>query len=61
VPGRFFFRRVPFGMVLVAWRLWRHLPPAQRRQLIKLVSRHGPRLAQQAQAAARRRRGPGPG
>jgi len=56
VAPRFFLRRVPFALVLTMWRLWRHLPPAQRRQLIKAVSTHGPRLAQAA--AARRRRRP---
>jgi len=55
VRARFLFRRVPFAMMLTAWRLWRHLPPAQRRQLVKLVGTHGPRLAQQAMARRRRR------
>jgi hypothetical protein len=56
VPARFLFRRVPFALTLAAWRLWRRLPPAQRRELVRLIGTHGPRLAQAA--AARRRRPP---
>ena len=52
--ARVFFRRVPFAMILTAWRLWRHLPPAQRRQLMRLLSTHGTRLAHQAMARRKR-------
>jgi hypothetical protein len=53
--GRFLFRRTPIGLTIAAWRLWRRLPPAQRRQLLRLVRRHGPRIAQAAAARRRRR------
>jgi hypothetical protein len=33
------------GLVLTAWDLWRRLPPRQRKQLLNLARRHGPRVA----------------
>ena len=42
----------PVALGLAAFRLWRRLPPAQRRMLLEVARTHGPRVA-----AARRRRG----
>jgi hypothetical protein len=33
------------GLVLTAWDLWRRLPPRQRKQLLNLARKHGPRVA----------------
>jgi hypothetical protein len=44
----------PVGIALTAYQLWRRLPPRQRRQLLELTRRHGPRAA--AALLARRRR-----
>jgi hypothetical protein len=64
-------RAGPLGLALTAWDLWRRLPPKQRKQLLQAARRHGPkilevtrkhgptvatRLAQELDAAARRRR-----
>jgi hypothetical protein len=51
-----FFRRVPFALALAAWRVWRRLPAAQRRQLIHTARVHGPRLARAAARSRSRRR-----
>jgi len=45
--------RSPVGLALVAWRVWKRLPPGTRRSLyraarshgLRLAGRHGPRLA----------------
>jgi hypothetical protein len=51
-----FLRRGPFAVALIAWRAWRRLPAAQRRQLVHAARTHGPKLAKSA--AKRRRRRP---
>jgi hypothetical protein len=38
--------------VFVLFRLWRRLPPAQRRMVMRLAWAHGPRIAAGAAAAA---------
>jgi hypothetical protein len=58
--------RTPAGMALLAWRLWRRLPPearasvfrAARTQGVRAARTHGPRLATLAfkRALAARRR-----
>ncbi len=45
------------GLALAAWDIWRRLPPKQRRQVMNLARKHGPKLAAKASAARRRRRG----
>jgi hypothetical protein len=44
------------GLAISAWKLWRRLPPKQRKRVMKQVRRHGPKLAAKAvkYAAARR-------
>jgi len=60
VRGRLLTRRAgPLGLALTAWDLWRRLPPKQRRQLLNLARKHGPKVAArvfQARAAYRDRR-----
>lgn len=42
----FLLRRLrPTTVALVAYRTWRRLPPEQRRQLVLVARRNGPRLA----------------
>jgi hypothetical protein len=49
------FRRLrptPWALTIAAWDIWRRLPPAQRRHLLMLARRHGPKLAGRAAKAA---------
>jgi len=46
----------PLGIALTAWDIWRRLPPRQRKQLIVIVRRHGPRMASRALHAGARAR-----
>jgi hypothetical protein len=50
------FPRSPIGVAFVLWRVWRRLPPAQRRQLLQAARRHGPRLAGAARQRVRTKR-----
>jgi hypothetical protein len=52
-------RAGPIGIALTAWDLWRRLPPRQRKQIMNIARRHGPKVAArvlQAGAAYRNRR-----
>ena len=55
-------RRVgPLGVALTAYDIWRRLPPRQRKQVLDLARKHGPRVASNAlkvYGRARARRGP---
>ena len=42
----------PIALGLAAFRLWRRLPPAQRRMLLEVARTQGPRVAAAAVAAA---------
>jgi len=35
----------PLGIALTAYDVWRRLPPRQRKQVLDLARRHGPRVA----------------
>jgi hypothetical protein len=53
------FRRLrptPWALTIAAWDIWRRLPAAQRRQLLQLARKHGPKLAARAAKAAGDRR-----
>jgi hypothetical protein len=50
------FRPTPWALTIAMWDIWRRLPPAQRRQLLMIARRHGPRLANRAAKAATDRR-----
>ena len=52
-------RPTPWALTIAAWDIWRRLPPAQRRQLLLLARKHGPKVAGRvlkARAAYRDRR-----
>jgi hypothetical protein len=52
-------RRLRPGAVGVAFALydvWRRLPPKQRKQVVSLARKHGPRLAAKAMQARQGRR-----
>jgi hypothetical protein len=52
-------RAGPLGVALTAWDIWRRLPPKQRRQIVNIARKHGPKVASrvlQARARARARR-----
>jgi hypothetical protein len=52
------FRPTPWALTVAVWDIWRRLPPAQRKQLLKLARKHGPKLATRAaKVASSRRRG----
>jgi hypothetical protein len=44
----------PVGLVLTAYDIWRRIPKRQRRQIIDVARKHGPRAA--AAVAKRSRR-----
>jgi hypothetical protein len=46
----------PAGLALSAWRLWRRLPPKQRRRLMKQMRKHGPKVAAKTIKYAAKRR-----
>jgi hypothetical protein len=51
----------PIGIALTAWDIWRRLPPRQRKQVLNIARKHGPKVAAKvmqarARAKARRRR-----
>jgi len=49
-------RPTPWALTIAVWDIWRRLPPAQRRQLLSLARKHGPKLAARAAKAASDRR-----
>jgi hypothetical protein len=56
-PLRLLTRRAgPLGIALTAYDIWRRLPPKQRKQLVGLARKHGPRVASGALKRARRPR-----
>jgi hypothetical protein len=47
----------PVGIVLTAWDIWRRLPPKQRKQILNIARKHGPKVAAKVmEMRARRRR-----
>jgi hypothetical protein len=56
-PTRLLTRRVgPIGLALTAWDIWRRLPPRQRRQIINIARKHGPKVAARVMQARSRAR-----
>jgi len=49
-------RPTPWALTIAAWDIWRRLPPEQRRELVRLAKKHGPRLAGRAAKVTRRRK-----
>ena len=48
------------GIALTAWDLWRRLPPRQRKQVVRLARKHGPKVAARVMKARAKARGHGP-
>jgi hypothetical protein len=46
----------PLGLALTAWDVWRRLPPRQRKQILDIARRHGPKVAASVLRAAARAR-----
>jgi hypothetical protein len=46
-------RPTPWALAVAAWDLWRRLPPKQRKQVIGLARKHGPKVAKQVVKARR--------
>ena len=53
--ARMLYRRLVFGFLLAAWRMWRRMPPKQRQQVVGAVRRHGSRVASSIVQRARAR------
>ena len=47
----------PVGLAITLFDVWRRLPPKQRKQVLDLARKHGPKVASTALKAASRRRG----
>ena len=57
-PFRLLTRRVgPVGLALTAYDIWRRLPPKQRKQVLELARKHGPKAAAKLMQLRRARRG----
>jgi hypothetical protein len=46
----------PVGAAFALWDVWRRLTPTQRKWLVSQARTHGPRLAQQALDAQKKKR-----
>ncbi len=46
----------PLGLALTAWDIWRRLPPRQRKQILNIARKHGPRVAARVLHAAQNAR-----
>ena len=49
-------RAGPIGIALTAWDLWRRLPPRQRKQVLDIARKHGPKVAARVMQARSRAR-----
>lgn len=49
-------RAGPLGVALTAYDIWRRLPKKQRRQVVDIARKHGPRVAAQAIKVAQRKK-----
>jgi len=61
-PGRLcedaqviFARRIVIALLLAAFRIWRRLPPEERKRVLNAVRSHGPRVASSIRQRARAR------
>ncbi|MFL5950348.1 MAG: hypothetical protein ACJ74M_01985 [Gaiellaceae bacterium] len=46
----------PLGLALTAWDIWRHLPARQRKQILNVARKHGPKVATSVLRASARAR-----
>jgi hypothetical protein len=51
-------RAGPIGIALTAWDIWRRLPPKQRKQIMNIARKHGPKVAARVLKARSRARRP---
>ena len=49
----FLARKIVIALLLAAFRMWRRLPPEERRRVLDQVRRHGPRVASSLRERAR--------
>lgn len=47
----------PVGLALTAYDLWKRMPPKQRKLVLKLARKHGPKAAAKLMKLQRARRG----
>jgi hypothetical protein len=53
--GRVIFsRRIVIALLLAAFRIWRRLPPEERRRVLDSLRQHGPRVANSIKQRTRR-------
>jgi hypothetical protein len=50
-----FARRIAIALLLAGFRIWRRLPPEDRRRVLDAVRSHGPRVASSIRQRARAR------
>jgi hypothetical protein len=43
------------GLALTAWDIWRRIPPAQRRMIMRQARKHGPVVARRAMEYRRKK------
>jgi hypothetical protein len=48
LKGRMRGPRRAFALAGLAWNVWRKLPPRQRRKLLGLARKHGPKVVRRA-------------
>jgi hypothetical protein len=46
----------PVGLALTAWDIWRRLPARQRKQILNVARKHGPKVATSVLRATARAR-----
>jgi len=49
----FLARKMVIALLLAAFRIWRRMPPEERRRVLDQVRRHGPRVAASLKERAR--------
>jgi hypothetical protein len=49
-------RVAPITIALTAWDVWRRLPPRQRKQVLNIARKHGPKMAARVLRAGARAR-----
>jgi len=52
---RLFSRTGPVGVAVAVFRIWRRLPPKQRKQALKLARKHGPKVVRAARNFKKKR------
>jgi hypothetical protein len=57
VPRLGRLRPGPVGVALTLYDVWRRLPPKQRKQVLELARKHGPKAASKLLELQRARRG----